>query len=152
MPKIVLLLITLSLATPVLAEDIVHRSETCGCCELWRVSVEQSDFHLQDNPMPDQALYALKDKLGIPPTQRACHTAEIDGYVIEGHVPVWAIQRLLEERPEGAVGLVVPGMPPSSPGMGGPLVDYDIYLLREDGSLEPYARARGHEEISVEQG
>lgn len=75
--------------------------------------------------------------LGVPAAAATCHVAEIDGYVVAGHVPVEAISKLLTERPD-SVGLVVPGMPPSSPGMGGDPADWlvlDVSLIGRDGEL-----------------
>ncbi|MEX0899770.1 MAG: DUF411 domain-containing protein [Gammaproteobacteria bacterium] len=79
----------------------------------------------------------------IPRRLGACHTAKIDGYVIEGHVPATDILRLLEERPD-ALGLVVPGMPIGSPGMEGQISQaYDVLLLKADGTTEVFARYSG---------
>jgi hypothetical protein len=94
--------------------------------------------HLRANGFPVQVrepadLNAVKDRLGVPTDMRSCHTAEIDGYVIEGHVPAADVQRLLREKPK-ALGLAVPGMPLGSPGME---VDdrrqaYTVWLLQDD--------------------
>jgi hypothetical protein len=79
-------------------------------------------------------LEAVRKRLGVPADLTACHTAEIDGYVIEGHVPALAVRRLLQERPK-AIGLAVPGMPAGSPGMEGGLAQaYDVVLFEVDGS------------------
>jgi hypothetical protein len=77
---------------------------------------------------------------GIPQEMVSCHTGRIEGYMIEGHVPVADIRRLLEERPD-AVGLAVPGMPYGSPGMGpeSEREAYEVFLIRRDGSTEVYA-------------
>jgi hypothetical protein len=75
--------------------------------------------------------------LGVPAEAATCHVAEIDGYVVAGHVPVEAISKLLAERPAGA-GLVVPGMPSRSPGMGGDREDWlavEVFLISPDGEL-----------------
>ncbi|WP_375588385.1 DUF411 domain-containing protein [Hoeflea alexandrii] len=78
---------------------------------------------------------------GIPEEMTSCHTARIDGYVVEGHVPVADIRRLLNERPD-AVGLAVPGMPYGSPGMGpeDEREAYDVYVIRRDGTTDIYSR------------
>jgi hypothetical protein len=81
-------------------------------------------------------------RLGIPAKLGSCHTAKINGYVIEGHVPAADIQRLLREKPK-AVGLAVPGMPLGSPGMDGPVygnrvMAYDVLLVQADGSTSVY--------------
>lgn len=89
-----------------------------------------------DDPGLDDTLLAL----GVPVEAATCHVAQIDGYVVAGHVPVEAISKLLSERPDG-VGLVVPGMPPSSPGMGGGPQDWlalDVFLIDGDGGLHTF--------------
>lgn len=76
----------------------------------------------------------------MPPGAESCHTAIVDGYVIEGHVPAGAIEALLEIRPD-AVGLALPGMPDDSPGMGGVEADWEsqpVMLIRRDGSMSPF--------------
>lgn len=83
----------------------------------------------------------VKDRLGILPQHASCHTAEVDGYVIEGHVPADDIRRLLREKPP-IRGLVLPGMPIGSPGMEVEGVDapaYTVLALNRDGSTTPYA-------------
>ncbi len=78
--------------------------------------------------------------MGVPDEAATCHVAEIDGYVVAGHVPVEAISKLLTERPDG-VGLVVPGMPARSPGMGGDPQDWlalDVFLIDSEGELQVF--------------
>lgn len=130
------------------AENIVHRTESCGCCHLWTEAMKESGIELEDHVVDYNELGAIKGEFGLPNDAAACHTAEIGGYLVEGHVPAFAIERLLAEKPAGVRGVVVPGMPPSSPGMGGPLVVYDIYLLTEDGQLEPWLKAQGSQEVT----
>ena len=86
---------------------------------------------------------AVKSRLDVPAELASCHTAEIDGYVVEGHAPVAAIERLLEERPE-ATGLAVPGMPAGSPGMetGGGAESYEVVLFGSAGRRS-YGSSRG---------
>lgn len=87
---------------------------------------------------PDRAAY--RAGLGVPDAAASCHTAVVDGYALEGHVPVGAILRLLEERPD-AVGLALPGMPGDSPGMGGDVSTWErqpVMLVGRDGSLTPF--------------
>jgi hypothetical protein len=101
--------------------------------------------YLQDNGATvehweDQDLAAFKAQVGVPVEASSCHTALVDGYVVEGHVPVSALVSLLETRPQ-AVGLALPGMPPDSPGMGGDQESWDaqpVVLINHDGSLEPF--------------
>ena len=81
-------------------------------------------------------------RLGVPGELASCHTGEVDGYVIEGHVPAEDVRRLLDERPK-AKGLVVAGMPAGSPGMEGPRTDpYDVLLLKNDGTTEVFRSYR----------
>ncbi len=78
--------------------------------------------------------------LGVPPDALTCHVAQVDGYVIAGHVSAEAVSSLLAERPD-AVGLVVPGMPPSSPGMGGDQQDWlalEVFLIGHQGQLSVF--------------
>ena len=87
---------------------------------------------MEDDPDRD----AFRAARGIPDAVASCHTAEVDGYLIEGHVPVQAIQRLLAERPD-AVGLALPGMPADSPGMGGDestWAEQPVLLIGADGT------------------
>lgn len=87
---------------------------------------------------PDRASY--RAELGVPDEAASCHTAIVEGYVLEGHVPVGAIVRLLDDRPD-ALGLALPGMPADSPGMGGDVTTWErqpVLLIADDGSLQPF--------------
>ena len=92
----------------------VYKSPSCGCCNAWVSHMRSAGFRVITRDVPD--LYPIKKKFGVAPELRACHTAVIDGYVIEGHVPAREVIRLLNDRPK-AIGLAVPGMPIGSPGM-----------------------------------
>ena len=92
----------------------VYKSPSCGCCGAWVSHMHSAGFRGIVRDVPD--LHPIKKKLGVAPDLWACHTAVIDGYVIEGHVPAREVIRLLNERPKG-IGLAVPGMPIGSPGM-----------------------------------
>lgn len=111
---------------------IVHRDPGCGCCEAWVAHIRAAGFSAQIVNEPDMS--AVKARLRVPDALVSCHTAEIDGYAIEGHVPAAAILRLLQERPE-AFGLAVPGMIPGSPGMegGGAAEVYEVILFGAAG-------------------
>ena len=124
-------------AASVLAE--VWKAPTCGCCKDWIAHLESNGFRVKVHDIGNTAARA---RLGIPMRLGSCHTAQVEGYVIEGHVPAREIRRLLSERPS-AVGLAVPGMPIGSPGMDGPAYGtrkdpYDVLLVRKDGSTTPY--------------
>lgn len=83
----------------------------------------------------------VKRRLGVPPALAACHTAEVGGYIVEGHVPADVIRRMLDEKPQ-IVGIAVPGMPVGSPGMempGRPAQRYDVIAWTADGSTSVYA-------------
>lgn len=115
----------------------VRKTNSCGCCLSWMKALEAKGFSPTSEDMFGGALTRFKLENGVPQRMISCHTALIEGYVIEGHVPTADIRRLLEERPE-AVGLAVPGMPYGSPGMG-PEENreaYDVFLIRSDGSTE----------------
>jgi hypothetical protein len=119
----------------------VYKSPTCGCCEEW-ISHLQSHGLKSNIHHPDD-LNAIKNRYRISPQYQSCHTAiSPDGYVFEGHVPAPLITRFLAEKPEGAIGLAVPGMPVGSPGMemGQRFTPYDVLLLKSDGSSEVYFR------------
>ena len=92
----------------------VYKSPSCSCCGAWVSHMHSAGFRGIVRDVPD--LHPIKKKLGVAPDLWACHTAVIDGYVIEGHVPAREVIRLLNERPKG-IGLAVPGMPIGSPGM-----------------------------------
>ncbi len=117
----------------------VWKSPTCGCCNDWIKHLQANGFQVK--PI-DQGNTAIRRELGLPLKYGSCHTAKVDGYVIEGHVPAREINRLLKEKPK-ALGLAVPEMPVGSPGMDGPeyrgQVDpYDVLLVRQDGSASVY--------------
>lgn len=95
-------------------EIAVYRSETCGCCKTWMAHLEKHGFVIQDHVETDMSL--VKKRHGVPPEVASCHTAVVDGYVIEGHVPAQDIIALLAKKP-GIVGLSVPNMPVGPPGM-----------------------------------
>lgn len=110
-------------------EAIVYRDPTCGCCHKWVEHLRANGFAVTVRDSSRMA--AVKAQFGVPKTLASCHTAEIGGYVIEGHVPADAIRRLLDQKPR-ARGLSVPGMPIGSPGMEGPNPEvYEVILFGE---------------------
>jgi hypothetical protein len=122
----------------------VHKDPGCGCCTLWVEHLEGAGFPV--TPLNTPRMNAVKARLGVPNDLAACHTAEVDGYVIEGHVPAAAIDRLLAERPS-AKGLAVPGMPVGSPGMeGGEPETYDVILFGPQGN-RVFGKFRGVEGV-----
>ncbi len=119
------------------AHLLVHKSPSCGCCTLWEEQAESAGFHVESRE--HENLNPIKQSLDVPPAHASCHTAEVEGYFIEGHVPFEDIQRLLSERPD-ARGLTVPGMPIGSPGMeqGDRRQAYDVYLIDNQGNASVY--------------
>lgn len=116
----------------------VHRHPSCGCCGGWVQHMRQAGFPVNVVNVDD--VMAPKRRLGVPDPQASCHTTEVAGYVVEGHVPAGDIQRLLRERP-AARGLVLPGMPLGSPGMEAPdgrRQAYTVQLLGHDGRLSTF--------------
>lgn len=113
---------------------VVHKSATCGCCGKWVARMREAGYSVEEVVEADMS--AVKTRLGVPKDMASCHTAEIDGYIVEGHVPARALDRLLKERPK-AVGLAAPGMPSGSPGMeGGEAETYTLYLFGAEGVRE----------------
>jgi hypothetical protein len=101
--------------------------------------MEENGYTVEVEDVND--LMAVKNQYNVPPQLQSCHTAIVDGYIIEGHVSVREIERLLTERPEVA-GLAVPGMPAGSPGMeagGADPQPYDVFAFKEDGSSQVFA-------------
>jgi hypothetical protein len=118
----------------------VFKSPSCGCCGDWVAHLKANGF---DVTVEDAGNVAARARLGIPASLGSCHTAEVGGYAIEGHVPAADIRRLLAERPK-ARGLAVPGMPNGAPGMeqGGRRDPYDVLLVLADGTTSRYASYR----------
>ncbi|KQP51133.1 metal-binding protein [Methylobacterium sp. Leaf111] len=119
----------------------VTKDPTCGCCEKWVAHLRESGFTVTVTEGP---VNPLKVRLGVPRDLASCHTAQVGGYVVEGHVPAGAIKRLLAERPEGT-GLAVPGMPVGSPGMEVEGMEPDTYhiVLFGPSGRSVFARYRG---------
>ena len=119
----------------------VLKDANCGCCTNWVRILQVDDFDVTTEASFGTLLIRHKIESGIPQQMHSCHTGEIEGYMIEGHVPPADIRRLLDERP-AAIGLAVPGMPYGSPGMGpeDEREAYDVFLLRRDGSAEVFSR------------
>ncbi|WP_067219164.1 DUF411 domain-containing protein [Stappia indica] len=115
----------------------VMKDPNCGCCSAWIEILENDGFAVTTEHSAGTALMRYKLDSGIPQEMASCHTARVEGYMIEGHVPVADIRRLLDERPD-VVGLAVPGMPYGSPGMGpeNEREAYDVFLILRDGSTE----------------
>lgn len=120
-------------------EIIVFRSPTCGCCKDWGDRMQEAGFTITEEHLRDD-MATVKTALGIPAPMESCHTAIINGLLVEGHVPADAITQALQNRPEGVVGLAAPGMPIGSPGMemGDRQDPYTIYAFTANGSAEAF--------------
>lgn len=120
-----------------LPEVTVWKTPTCGCCGKWVNHLEASGFTVHTKVLAD--LSGIKSERSVPARLESCHTAEVDGYVVEGHVPADAILRLLRERPAVA-GIAVPGMPAGSPGMeaGDFRQPYQVLTFDGDGGVEVF--------------
>ena len=122
------------------ANIVVYKSESCGCCKLWVQHLLQAGFTVQAHNVDN--LGPIKERVGVPAGKGSCHTAEVGGYFLEGHVPADDVKRLLKEKP-AAKGLTVPGMPLGSPGMevpSGQVDPYEVLLVRRDGSTSVYSK------------
>jgi hypothetical protein len=118
----------------------VYKNESCGCCKAWVAHLRENGFRVEAHDIDN--LGPVKKRVGIPFGKGSCHTAEVGGYFVEGHVPAAEIRRLLSERPD-ARGLAVPGMPIGSPGMETPgraAQAYDVLLVARDGSTSVFSR------------
>lgn len=127
--------------TPALAGPLditVYRSPSCGCCGQWLEHMTKQGFHVID--MPTEDMDAIKRKFGVSPKLASCHTAFINGYVIEGHVPAGDVKKLLTDKPAVA-GLTVPGMVSGSPGMemGGKKAPFSVLSFDKDGNAAPFS-------------
>jgi hypothetical protein len=126
-------------AEPSLPGVTVHKNASCGCCKIWVERLRSAGFPVEVRDVDN--LNDVKQRVGIPYGMGSCHTAEVDGYFVEGHVPIEDVKRLLRERP-AAKGLTVPGMPAGSPGMevpSGAVQPYDVILVGRDGSTSVFS-------------
>jgi hypothetical protein len=117
----------------------VYKDAACGCCAQWVEHVKDHGFAATATDVSD--LDAVKVKYNVPRRLQSCHTAIVEGYVVEGHVPAADIHRLLKERP-AIVGIAVPAMPVGSPGMEVPGIQpqpYDVLALHKDGRTEVFS-------------
>lgn len=119
----------------------VWKTPTCGCCKDWVIHLRKEGFNVVTNDVNDTA--PVRQKLGLPAKFGSCHTAQVGGYVLEGHVPAQEVKRLLREKP-AAIGLAVPGMPVGSPGMEmkgemlGVRDAFNVLLVTTDGNSRVY--------------
>lgn len=118
---------------------MVYKSPTCGCCSKWVDYLRAQGMEVKTQDMED--MRSIKERFGVPDKLASCHTAVVGGYVVEGHVPIEDIRRLLQERPN-ATGITVPGMPIGSPGMeveGRPADAYQVVQFDAQGTTKVFA-------------
>lgn len=127
---------------PAQAEVTVYKSQYCGCCTKWIEQLQQAGYSVEVINSDD--MNAVKQRFGIPRGMGSCHTAMLNGrYVVEGHVPVEAIERLVREQP-GIRGIAVPGMPVGSPGMEGPNPQaYRVLAFDNEGAVAVFSHHQG---------
>lgn len=135
------LLVTLNVTSAVAADDevVMYKNPQCGCCGKWADHLRANGFSVREVGVSD--LQERKRAAGVPESLGSCHTALVDGYVVEGHVPASDVRRLLSERPALA-GIAVPGMPLGSPGMEGPYPAerYEVIGFDGDGQSLIFSR------------
>jgi hypothetical protein len=118
----------------------VYKSSSCGCCTKWVDYIRAAGF--DPTVFDEEDMESMKDRLGVPRQVRSCHTAVIDKYLIEGHVPAPDIRRLLAQKPK-LFGIAVPEMPPGTPGMappGAPIAGFEVVAFRLDGTTSTFAK------------
>ena len=122
-------------------EITVYKSPTCGCCKEWVTYLKEEGFN-KVTAVDHDDVDAIKAKFGLPdPKLKSCHTAIVDGYIIEGHVPASDIERLLSTKPTNIKGLSAPGMPMMSPGMASRTPkDYAVLSFTESGETDVYSQ------------
>jgi hypothetical protein len=125
---------------------VMHKNPGCGCCDLWADHLRANGFTVESTE--DYNILEFKADHGIPGPLMSCHTAIVDGYFVEGHVPANDILRLLKERPEHVTGIAVPGMPLGSPGMEHPRPeDFNTIALLSDGTAYVFESHQAGEEF-----
>ena len=117
----------------------VVKNPQCGCCTAWIEILTDKGFNVTTEDRSGSLLTEFKIESGVPKNMMSCHTAKVDGYFIEGHVPASDIKRLITDRPD-ALGLAVPAMPYGSPGMGpeDEREAFNIYIISADGTAEVF--------------
>ena len=131
--------VSLLVSMPVFAAEVtVYKSPTCGCCKKWVKHMRANGFDVVAKDVGN--VNRIKSQLGVQPKLASCHTAIVDGYLVEGHVPAADVKRMLKDKPN-IKGLTVPGMPMGSPGMEGHRKDkYEVLSIGHDGKTRTYAK------------
>lgn len=117
---------------------VMYKNPGCQCCDKWAAHMENNGYRVEIRATDNMP--AVKANSDVPYSMEACHTSMIGDYIVEGHVPAEDIDRLLAEKPD-AVGIMVPGMPASSPGMNTAMGQpYEVYLVDSQGNTSVFAR------------
>ena len=115
----------------------VYKSRTCGCCSKWVDHMRTAGFDIEATNVPDVGVYKLE--YGVPRALGSCHTAVVEGYIVEGHVPADDVIKMLRQKP-AIKGIAVPGMPMGSPGMESPNPQpYDVIAFDSAGNTSVFA-------------
>ncbi|EHK55600.1 hypothetical protein MAXJ12_19208 [Mesorhizobium alhagi CCNWXJ12-2] len=127
-------------ATAAAAQTVaVFKDAGCGCCGGWIAHMQQNGFSVDAANVEPERMQQVKSRAGISSDIASCHTAFVEGYFVEGHVPAEDVERLISQRPDAA-GLAAPGMPLGSPGMEGSGAQrYQVLLVLKDGTTEVFA-------------
>ena len=119
----------------------VFKSATCGCCAKWVEHMRNAGFTVHVSDLAEPELQKIKARYGVPASARSCHTARVEGFTVEGHVPAAEVKRLLKEKP-AVMGIAVPGMPLGSPGMevsGVKAHPYNVLTFDKQGATTVYS-------------
>jgi len=120
------------------ADITMYKSPWCGCCSGWADYMKKNGHNVVVKKTEQMEM--IKKMAGVPEDMQACHTAVVGDYIVEGHVPVQTVERLLKEKPK-AFGIAVPGMPAGSPGMDSSDPEpYNVILFKTGGKREVYER------------
>ena len=142
---LIILILQFTIGTIALAKDahskgiVVYKNPECGCCNKWIKYLKKHNYYVTEKNTRN--IYAEKERLGVPVKLAACHTAIIDGYVVEGHVTNRDIERLLLLRPD-IKGIAVPGMPIGTPGMerGNTKEPYNVLSFDKEGKVDIFVK------------
>lgn len=117
----------------------VYRTPTCGCCEGWVEHLQQQNFNVTDIVKPEAEINTIRQKHNLPAALTSCHTAEINGYLVEGHVPVEDVKQLIAKQPN-INGIAVPGMPVGTPGMemGNRKESFDVIGFKNNNQMQVF--------------
>lgn len=140
--KMLALVLALAVPAAACAETLtaatLYKNPNCGCCEAYAEHLRRAGFAVK--VVSTQGMASLKQQLQVPTQLGSCHTTVIGKYVVEGHVPIASVKRLLKEQP-AVKGIAVPGMPAGSPGMEAPVAErYTVYTFTGTGTLQGYDR------------